>query len=342
VDVGIVLGPTTPAPLAVRLVRLFNDPDLEQRFIASAGALLQLGIAATGLAIWLALEMPIRRLGTRWISSGNRGRNDLLPRFVAAAALGISAGAVFASLLSMVLWSFANSCRFPDALPSGLTLATWTRNFSTLQLPLLNTVTLGASTVVIAVLLAVGVLEHEARCGRRTFVSGAGVLYLPLLIPQIAFLFGAQILLVLAQLDGRWIALIWMHLVFVFPYVFLSLSDTYRAWDERYHRTGLCLGATPARVFLRIKVPMLLRPITTSGAVGFAVSVGLYLPTLFAGSGRYPTLTTEAVTLSAGGDNRLIGVYSLLQMTLPLLGFTLAFALPGWLFRHRQGMKVTR
>jgi putative thiamine transport system permease protein len=190
------------------------------------------------------------------------------PRLAAAGALGISAGAVFASLLSMVLWSFAKSWRFPDALPSGLTLANWARNFSTLQWPLLNTVTLGASTVLIALLLAVGVLEHEARSGQRTFVSAAGVLYLPLVVPQIAFLFGAQILLVLAQMDGRWIALTWTHLVFVFPYVFLSLSDAYRAWDERYNRTGLCLGATPARVFLQIKVPMLLRPITTAGAVG--------------------------------------------------------------------------
>src|SRR5262249_51184801 len=153
-------------------------------------------------------------------------------------------------------------------------------------------------------------------------------------VPQIAFLFGVQILLVLARLDGHWLALAWVHLVFVFPYVFLSLSDAYRAWDERYNRTGLCLGATPARVFLWIKFPMLLRPITTAGAVGFAVSVGLYLPTLFAGSGRFPTLTTEAVTLSAGGDSRLIGLYALLQMTLPLLGFNFASAVPGWLFRH--------
>jgi putative thiamine transport system permease protein len=288
------------------------------------------------------LELIVRRLGTRWISSGHRGGNDIVPRFTSAAAWIANAGAVFAGLLSMVLWSFAKSWRFPDALPSELTLANWERHFSTLQRPLRNTMTVGISAMVVALLLALGVLEHEARSGRRTFVSAGGVLYFPLLVPQVAFLFGTQILLVLAQLDGRWIALTWMHLVFVFPYVFLSLSDPYRAWDDRYARTGLCLGATPARVFLWIKLPMLLRPITTAAAVGFAVSVGLYLPTLFAGSGRYATLTTEAVTLSASGDNRLIGLYALLQMTLPLMGFILAAAVPGWFFRHHQGMQVTR
>ena len=76
--------------------------------------------------------------------------------------------------------------------------------------------------------------------------------------------------------------------------------------------------------------------------MGFDVSAGLYLPTLFGGSGRFPTLTTEAVTLSAGGDNRLLGVFSLSQMTLPLFGFTLASIVPTWWFRHRQGMQVTR
>jgi putative thiamine transport system permease protein len=136
--------------------------------------------------------------------------------------------------------------------------------------------------------------------------------------------------------------LTWLHLVFVFPYVFLSLADSYRAWDNRYGRAGLCLGAAPWRIFVQIKLPMLLRPVLAAGAVGFAVSVGLYLPTLFAGTGRYPTLTTEAVTLSTGGDNRLIGVYALLQMMLPLLGFSLAAVIPGYRFRHRRGMQVTQ
>ena len=40
------------------------------------------------------------------------------------------------------------------------------------------------------------------------------------------------------------------------------------------------------------------------------MSVGQYLPTLFAGNGRVATLTTEAVTLAAGADRRVIGVYA--------------------------------
>jgi putative thiamine transport system permease protein len=77
-------------------------------------------------------------------------------------------------------------------------------------------------------------------------------------------------------------------------------------------------------------VPLLLRPICIALAVGFAVSVAQYLPTLFAGGGRYATLTTEAVALSAGADRRVIGVYASAQALMPLLPFALALAAPAW------------
>ena len=93
-------------------------------------------------------------------------------------------------------------------------------------------------------------------------------------VPQVAFLFGAQVLLLSAGLQGTWGALIWAHLLFVLPYLFLSLSEPFRKLDPRFARTALCLGAGPNRVFWRIKAPMLLRPIAIALAVGFAVSVG--------------------------------------------------------------------
>jgi putative thiamine transport system permease protein len=141
-----------------------------------------------------------------------------------------------------------------------------------------------------------------------------------------------QTLGVLSGLDGSWTAVVWSHLLFVLPYAFLALSDSYRALDPRYARAALCLGASPWRVFWRVKIPLLLRPALFAGAVAFAVSVAQFLPTVFAGAGRFSTLTTEAVSLAGGGDRRVIGVYAFLQAALPLLFFALAIALPAW--RH--------
>ena len=104
------------------------------------------------------------------------------------------------------------------------------------------------------------------------------------------------------------------------PYVFLSLSDPWRAYDRRYEAVAAGLGKNRLATLLRVRMPMLLRAILTAAAVGFAVSVGQYLPTLLIGAGRLTTITTEAVALASGGNRRVIGVYAFLQLRLPALG----------------------
>ena len=62
------------------------------------------------------------------------------------------------------------------------------------------------------------------------------------------------------------------------------------------------LGHGRARFLCSVKSPMLRAAITSAFAVGFAVSVAQYLPTLFIGAGRFSTVTTEAVTLASGAQ----------------------------------------
>ena len=167
-------------------------------------------------------------------------------------------------------------------------------------------------------------LQRRPRAGPPPALS---LLYLPLLVPQVAFLFGAQVLLVRGGADGTLAAVAWAHLIYVLPYLFLSLADPWRALDPRYARTAASLGASPLRVFVAVKLPILGKPVAIACAVAFAVSAGLYLPTLFAGNGLVPTLTTEAVTLSAGADRRVIGAWALAQAAVPLVVYAAAVLL---------------
>ena len=123
--------------------------------------------------------------------------------------------------------------------------------------------------------------------------------------------------------------------------MFLTLSDPWRAWDKRYGEIAFGLGAGRNRMFWRIRLPMLLKPALVASAVGFAVSIGQYLPTVLIGAGRLPTITTEAVALASGGDRRIIGVYAFLQMILPFAGFAVAAAIPAIVFRNRKDMRAT-
>ncbi len=176
----------------------------------------------------------------------------------------------------------------------------------------------------VGLVLVIGCLQNERVNGRTPAARTLWLLYTPLLVPQIAFLSGLQVLLVRVGLEGTWIALVGSHLLFVFPYLFLSLADPWRALDPRYRTVALGLSGSRMRSFLQVELPLLRRAVLFAFAVGFAVSANQYLSTLFAGAGRLTTLTVEAVTLSSGNDPRVTGIYALAQSALPLAVFAAA------------------
>ncbi len=340
VDVAQILGPTTPAPLAARLVEWMRDPDLSMRFLASAGALLQLGLTILAILFWVSLEFAASAICTRIRDTGWRFRGDAWLRISAIGGVLVAALAVFAGLATLGLWSIAGLWQYPDALPQWLTLNNWMAALPRIAEPLATTLAVAVLGTLIAVVLSLLSLLREDETGRRAGRGAMMLLYLPLIVPQVAFLFGLQLILILSGTVASLPALVLAHLVFIMPYVFLCLSDPWRAFDRRYEAVAAGLGKSRWSVVLRVKLPMLSRSIMIAAAVGFAVSVGLYLPTVLIGAGRLETITTEAVALASGGNRRVIGVYAFLQMVLPALGFLVATAGPALIFRRRRAMRV--
>jgi len=340
VDVALILGPNLPGTLATRLVQWMNDPDLSARFLASAGALLQLTVTMGALLCWFLLERLASVLLRSLRERGVRFVRDQFLRHASILLVALVGGAVFAGLAVLAIWSFAGLWQFPDLLPQSFTLRSWMTALPRIGDPLVTTLVTGAASTLIAVLLTIGCLEREIQTGRAVGETALLMLYLPLIVPQITFVFGLQLLFIGSGSEHRFAALVLVHLVFVLPYVFLSLADPWRAMDRRYEIIATALGRSRLSVLLSIRLPMLLRPILTAAAVGFAVSVGQYLPTLLIGEGRLATITTEAVALASGNNRRVIGVYALLQTILPFLAFALAALLPAVLHRSRRGMRV--
>ncbi len=339
VDIAMILAPNTPAPLSPTVVRWFLDRDLAMYFPAAAGACLQLAIAVLGIALWRIGEIAAWRGARGWIERGGRGAMPGVPA-VAWTIGGTVAGANLIAIALLIAWSLATSWRFPDIAPAGWTLATWSAQADELRGPLLTTIAVACAATLLAVALVVACLENERRRHVAPGAAALWLLYLPLLIPQTAFLFGVQMVLVRLDLDGSALALVWAHLLFVLPYVFLSLADPWRALDPRYARAAPALGAAPGAALRRVVQPLLLRPLLGAFAGGVAVRVGQDLPTLFAGAGRFATLTTEAVTLSSGGDRRIVGVFAFVQSALPLIVYAGALAVPALLWRRRRGLAL--
>ncbi len=339
VEMAMILGPTLPPSLSVQIVLWATEPNLTHRGTAAAAALLQILLVAATLGAWRLAELAVTRLLRRVASAGRRGAwlDGAFQPVVLILGL-VPALALFAGLAGLGVWSVAGLWSFPDILPQNLTLATWMRAAPTLWQISATTLALALVSTGVALALVLACLEAEHRFGLNPSATVLWLLYLPLIMPQVAFLPGLQMLALSAGVQGGFAPVAAVHLVFVLPYVFLSLASPFRAWDGRIAVQGAALGASPDRVFWHLRLPMLLAPVLTAAAVGLAVSVGQYLPTLLIGGGRVETLTTEAVSLASGGNRRVIGTHALLQMALPAMGFALAVGLPRLVFANRRGV----
>lgn len=339
VDMALILGPSTPPPLAVLIVRWAQDPDLGFRFIAAAGGVLQLAVVVGALVTWLFSVRVYLACGPdRW-TDGGRGRRSPLLRGVSMAALVCVLATALLSLIALLLWSLTGRWRYPDPWPQRWSLDPWMQGLQGLEAAIGTTLILGIASVALGLVLVIGCLEHEHRSGRPVGPQALWILYTPLLVPQVTFLFGLQVLFIGARLDGTWIALIVSHLLFVVPYLFLALAEPWRRFDPRLRATAATLGMGGLRTLVYVLLPILLRPVLVAVAVGFSVSVAQYLPTLFAGGGRLSTVTVEVVALSQGADRRVVAVAAFIQAVLPLLVFAAAVTIPGLAYRKRRALR---
>ena len=337
VEMPLILGPNTPPTLAVAIMHWFNDVDLNLRIKASAGALLQLVLTGGLLALWLGGEKAIKALFSDLLTNGEREYGGVYWQKITTVLTVFVIGFILLSLIGLIMWSVAGFWRFPAALPDQLTLLHFKSALMQMQSPLYNTLAIGLVTTLFAIIITLLCLESEQLSAKPMSRFTSLIIYLPLLVPSIAFLFGLVWLQQLVNNQAAFFNVVFTHLLFVLPYVFLSLASSYRRLDPRFAHVAASLGAKPCKVFLHVKLPQLFAPILIAAALGLAISFGQYLPTLLAGGGRIATITTEAVTLANGASRRTSAVYAIMQMALPLIGFILAWVLPKYFFKsaHR-------
>jgi putative thiamine transport system permease protein len=219
VDMGLILGPSAPPALAPLLLAWFNDASLDSLAPAAAGAVLQALLAGAAILLWRSGEIALARLSGFWLAGGARGGSGIAARligFTAACSLLLIASLAIAGL---GLWSFAWRWPFPAVLPAAWTLGNWAASSLGAGRVLGTSLLLGLGSTGIALALSLGCLENERRHGLHPTARILWFIYLPLLMPQISFLFGTAALDAWLGIDATLLALIWSHLLFVLPYV---------------------------------------------------------------------------------------------------------------------------
>ncbi|END8524172.1 ABC transporter permease subunit [Escherichia coli] len=197
---------------------------------------------------------------------------------------------------------------------------------------LINSLTMGLVAAFIALLLLL--LWQEWGPQRRQLW-----LWLPILLPALPLVAGQYTLALWLNLDGSWTAVVWGHLLWVMPWMLFILQPAWQRIDSRLILIAQTLGWSRAKIFFYVKCPLMLRPALIAFAVGFSVSIAQYMPTLWLGAGRFPTLTTEAVALSSGGSNGILAAQALWQLLLPLIIFALTALVAKWVGYVRQGLR---
>ncbi len=335
VDMAIILGPTHPPTLAIMALNWFHSPQLEDIFPGSAAAISILIIAILSIMVWEIFVKYIGKAFTAWVVLSKRSSSmeHLFPIAKSLILLIVFCG--ITALLSLILWSFAWRWSFPNIFPENFSIANWQRAISNASSIIYTSTFIAISSATISLALVITWLEITR--GKR-LQKFEWVFYFPLLIPQIAFLFGIDIMLTHLGARNALFNVILVHCLFVLPYTLITLEHSWRNIDQRLIKTATALGLSPLRTLWRVRIPILLRPILIAFAISISVSIAQYLPTLFAGGGRVSTLTTEAITLASGSDRRVAGLYALLQIMIPLIAFTLASLIPLWVFQNRKDM----
>ena len=338
VEIPLILGPNNPSTLAVAIMHWFNHIDLSMRLLASSAAVVQVAVSAVAVVLFLGIERLVAYTGKRSLSGGNRYFADTALRACGFTVMAVYIILICAVVYTVVVYSFAKQWHFPLLLPEGLTLLHWNTATSALTTPLINTLLLGVLVSTTSLVLVLFTLESEQLKPARVVASNAFSvsLFLPLLVPGVAFLYGLVWFQQLVFQNAVWFHTYIAHMVYVVPYVFLSMAVAYRKFDNRYAMVAQSLGKTPWQVFYHVKLPSLFSAIMVASALGLAISFSQYLPTLLASGGTLPTVTTEAVASVSGSSTRLTAVYVIIQAVMPLIGFMIAWYMPAVATRRRS------
>lgn len=327
VDMALVIGPGSPPTLAVLAWQWLLDADPARNAQGAAAAWL-LALLAAALA-WLATRpWPAPWTRQRW-TSGQRSNEGTQRWSTAARATGFYALALIylAAMLTLALSSVAGLWPFPALLPTFTTQAWATVAASSATLS--SSLTLALASALATLLWSLAWLE----CAPARWIAlMRQAIYLPLLLPPVLWIVGLHGMSLQLGLDGRWSGVWLAHALAALPYVLIALEPAYSGFDARYHQVAASLGQGRMAFLWRVKWPLLRAALASAFAVGFAVSVAQYLPTLFIGAGRITTITTEAVTLATSAQRALTAAYAWLQWLLPMLVFGLA----AWLGQARR------
>jgi putative spermidine/putrescine transport system permease protein len=230
-------------------------------------------------------------------------------------------------ILVVMPLSFNSQPYFTYPLP-GLSLRWYQEFFDSADwmLALKNTVITGVVSTIIATVLGVtaslGLTSSRIR-GKQIIT---GILISPMIVPLIITAVGVYFAFSPLGITNSLLGLILAHAALGAPFVVVTVTATLAGFNETLSRAGRSLGASPLRVFLQVKLPIIAPGVVSGALFAFATSFDEIVVALFLTGPDQRTIPRQ---MWAGIREQLsptiLAVASLLVVISTLLLITLEF-----------------
>ena len=318
VDMSLILAPSTPSTLAIRILQIYQSSDIDSFFIASNLALIQLLIIIILLLSWMILERIVEhKLFFIFFMKILSFKIFFLKNLIFASAAILFSLSVL-GIFSSLLWGFSKNWYFPSFFPNSIDIDTFINFYNENKFIIFISIFISVVVSFLSSLLTIIWVElMDILKMKKLYLEW--IIFIPLFIPQISFLIGLQSFIILFNFDSFLIPLIIIQLFYVIPYSFIILAPSLREIKKDIIRIAASLGKNRFQRLVQIKLPIIMSSFLTSFAIGMLVSFSLYIPVYFIGAGRVTTLTVEALNLALSGSRQDLGVATFFQIIIPIL-----------------------
>lgn len=197
---------------------------------------------------------------------------------------------LYIPIIILVVYSF-NNARIITTW-KGFTLAYYTKLWDNTAIKdaLRNTLLIaGLSTListVLGVLTALG-LENKRFKGRQGLLA---LIYTPLVIPDILMGVSLALLFNFTRVTTGMFTVLMAHVTFCISYTVIVIQSRLEGFDYSLVEAAADLGAKPATIFLKIKLPLMLPGIIAAALLAFTLSIDDFIITFFTSGRGFDTL----------------------------------------------------
>ena len=254
----------------------------------------------------------------------------LVAKIITAAAFSL----LLMPLLAVVIYSFIAPVPSASGLVWQPSLIWYERLFQDqlIATTLLMSLQVAAITSAIATLLGVAgaiALERGKFPGRHLLSS---LTMVPLVMPELVMGLASVIWFACLGLGLGMHTIIIGHVTFALSYVVITVRARLADFDISLEEAAADLGATPAKVFGTVTLPLIAPAIAAGGMMAFTLSFDDFLISFFTAGAGSDTLPMRLYSMIRFGLNREIYALSSLLILATITGMAISYRLRG--LRH--------